>query len=181
MTATATAAPVTDEESGLEVRFNLHPRKKNNLRVAAMYGAYSGGMSLEEVARLYRVSRQAVYDVFRTRGYPLRSKESAGRYHTTCHGTRWYKTKGGYLRGTVGGVRKLLHQHVWELSNGPIPPGHVLHFKDGNPARCALSNLELVPKGQMSARFNPERRTNPAKSWETRRARKAAKKSSWEK
>jgi hypothetical protein len=144
---------VHDEHTGLEVRYNMHPRRKNALKVAAMYEAYKTGLSLEAVGETYGVTRQAVHDVFRTRGYPLRTKESAGRYFTTCYGVRWYRTKDGYLRGTIGGRRTFLHREVWERKNGPVPRTHVLRFLDGDKTRCTHQNLELVEKIRMPDRF----------------------------
>jgi hypothetical protein len=48
-----------------------------------------------------------------------------------------------------------MHQFVWEERYGPIPIGHVIHHKDNDPANNALENLELVPRNEMSKRFNP--------------------------
>jgi hypothetical protein len=33
---------------------------------------------------------------------------------------------------------------VWEQHNGPIPPKHIVAFKDRNRANCAIENLELM-------------------------------------
>jgi hypothetical protein len=41
-------------------------------------------------------------------------------------------------------VWPLLHRHIWEQEHGPIPPKHMVSFKDGNRANCVLDNLELV-------------------------------------
>lgn len=41
---------------------------------------------------------------------------------------------------------KLLHQKVWEETNGKIPSGKVLWFKDGNSENCTLENLELITR-----------------------------------
>ncbi len=142
-----------DTERGYQIRYNRHPNKKNNFTVAEMYDCYKDGMSLATIGKLYGKSRQAVYDVFRSRGYPLRSKFKSGLYVTTVYGVKWYKGKGGYLRGTIDGKRTLLHRVVWERGKGSIPEGFVLHFKDGDVTRCILSNLELVAKKEMCVRF----------------------------
>lgn len=42
----------------------------------------------------------------------------------------------------------LLHRHLWEQANGPIPKGHVLRFINGNTMDCELSNLMLVPMSE---------------------------------
>jgi hypothetical protein len=57
------------------------------------------GKSLEEVGTVYHKTRQTVYDVFRSRGYKLRSKQLKGLQ--ILDGIRFTETKGGYLRGTA--------------------------------------------------------------------------------
>jgi hypothetical protein len=138
------------------MKFNKHRLRKNNGIVGVMYELYLDGRSLAEIAKIYGKTRQAVYDVFRSRGYKLRSKPLRGL--TIIDGYRFTEMKGGYLRGTVGNRRILAHQYVWEKTNGPLPEDTVLHFKDGDPQHVAIDNLEVVPKPQMAAKFNPERK-----------------------
>ena len=38
---------------------------------------------------------------------------------------------------------RLMHRVVWEQHNGPIPPGHVIRFKDGNTMNWDINNLEM--------------------------------------
>lgn len=40
-------------------------------------------------------------------------------------------------------VWPLLGRHVWEQHHGPIPPKHLVTFKDGDKNNCAIENLEL--------------------------------------
>jgi hypothetical protein len=49
-------------------------------------------------------------------------------------------------------VWKLYHHHIWEAANGPIPPNHILVFRDGNRANCALENLELITRRENAHR-----------------------------
>jgi hypothetical protein len=39
---------------------------------------------------------------------------------------------------------RLMHRVVWEQYNGPIPPGHIVRFKDGNTLHWDISNLEMI-------------------------------------
>jgi hypothetical protein len=39
---------------------------------------------------------------------------------------------------------RALHRAIWEEAHGPVPPGHIVIFKDGNKLNCVLENLELV-------------------------------------
>lgn len=54
---------------------------------------------------------------------------------------------------------RLLHLHNWEQVNGPIPEGHVITFKDGDPHNCDISNLRMVRKDDfaMVRRFSDTR------------------------
>lgn len=143
-----------DPERGYQIRYNRHPKRKNNLKVAEMYDCYKDGMSLATIAKLYApLTRQAVYDIFKSRGYPLRKKKFKGLQ--ILDGIRFTLTKGGHLRGTVGKRRVLMHWYIWEKANGPIPAGHCIFHKDHNPANNSIDNLELLPKSQMSHVFNP--------------------------
>lgn len=143
-----------EEDTGLEIRYNRHPKKQNNIKIAAMYGAYKDGMSLSAIARIYRITRQAVYSTFHSRGYPLRSKERKGL--TRKFGISFTLDGRGVLRGTKDGNRVYLHRLVWERAHGPLPSAHVLTFKDGVKTNVTIENLELVPMSGMAHRFNPE-------------------------
>lgn len=39
---------------------------------------------------------------------------------------------------------ELLHRHIWEQENGPIPEGHRLIFRDGNRDNVTLENIVCV-------------------------------------
>ncbi len=49
-------------------------------------------------------------------------------------------------------VWPLLQRHVWEEHHGPIPPGHVVAFKDKNRQNCAIENLECIPRSELAHR-----------------------------
>jgi hypothetical protein len=53
-----------------------------------------------------------------------------------------------------GNVRvwPLLARHVWEQGHGPIPPGHVVAFKDRDRGNCAMDNLELISRAELAHR-----------------------------
>lgn len=42
------------------------------------------------------------------------------------------------------------HWLVWEAAHGPVPPKHVIAFRDGNRQHCALENLVCVPRAAMA-------------------------------
>lgn len=45
-----------------------------------------------------------------------------------------------------------IHRLLWIETNGPIPPGYRLAFKDGNRANIVIENLELVSVAEMMRR-----------------------------
>jgi hypothetical protein len=81
---------------------------------------------------------------------------------------RWRK---GFLYRKVSEARygtarrrwKRVHHILWEEANGPIPPGHVVHFIDGDSTNLAFSNLACVHRGVLAwiARNYPEKPADP--------------------
>jgi hypothetical protein len=52
-----------------------------------------------------------------------------------------------YMRVSIG-VWKLLHRVVWQESNGEIPAGHIVVFRDKNTLNCEISNLEIITRAE---------------------------------
>lgn len=134
-----------------------------------LYGTGDAPMSLADIGRAYQVSRQAVYDIFASRHWPMRSKQYKGL--TVIDGVRYTLDGAGYLRGSKDGRRIYAHKVLWEEANGPVPGTHVLHTRDGDKLNLELSNWYLVHKSEMHRVFNPERKLDVGnkKNWETRR------------
>lgn len=60
---------------------------------------------------------------------------------------------------------KLLHRHVWEQANGPIPRGHVVRFIDGDTMNCELSNLQLITMAEnMTRNYNRDKQAQGMKA-----------------
>lgn len=57
-----------------------------------------------------------------------------------------------YFQRHANGRAEYLHRAVWSAAHGPIPPGHHVHHRDGNPANNALDNLECVSAAEHIAR-----------------------------
>ena len=158
-------------------KVNKHPKRKNNPIVADMYEIYREGKSLAQIGAMYHKTRQAVYDTFRSRGYPLRSKQLKGLQIIDGH--RFTEMKGGWLRGTVNGRRIQAHRYVWEKHHGPIPQGYYVKLADGNRRNVAIGNLRLITVEENSSKYNPHLNqfTSPTGSRKSRlsiRARVAA-------
>lgn len=60
----------------------------------------------------------------------------------------------------------LLHRHIWEQANGPIPSDSLVTFVDGDTMNCELSNLNLITKAE-----NAKRNSNREKAAESMRWR----------
>jgi hypothetical protein len=122
--------------------------------VAAMYAMYQTGKSLEQVGVAYRRSRQAVYDVFRTRGYPLRTKKKLA-VMAELDGLRFTLHR-GYLRATQHNNRNMfMHTYVWQKHNGPVPPSYGIHHSNLDKTDNRIENLELLTIAEISSKHSP--------------------------
>lgn len=61
-----------------------------------------------------------------------------------------------YIRVSLG-KWELLHRHIWEKANGPIPENHNVVFIDKNHLNCELSNLELISNEELMERNTIQR------------------------
>lgn len=41
---------------------------------------------------------------------------------------------------------EFVHRRTWEAAHGPIPPGEMIRFKDGDQMNCDLDNLMLITR-----------------------------------
>lgn len=66
----------------------------------------------------------------------------------------------GYLYRKVADIRNVPwtrnwvveHHRLWEATNGPIPPGHALAFKNGDRRDIRLENLQCITRRELMAR-----------------------------
>jgi hypothetical protein len=47
-------------------------------------------------------------------------------------------------KASRSGRRIYYHIYLWQLENGPVPSGHVIHHRDRNKRNNNLNNLELM-------------------------------------
>lgn len=59
---------------------------------------------------------------------------------------RGHKTKNGYIVLYRKGKLVFEHREIWELNNGPIPDGFVIHHKNHDPSDNCIANLQLMPR-----------------------------------
>lgn len=60
----------------------------------------------------------------------------------------------GYMKVKVAepNAWEWTHRRKWEAVHGPIPKGSLLVFRDGDHTNCAVSNLELITRGELMRR-----------------------------
>lgn len=54
----------------------------------------------------------------------------------------------GYKHYGAGRKHILEHRIVWEAEHGPIPPGMVIHHRDGNKLNNTIDNLEMMTNAE---------------------------------
>lgn len=62
----------------------------------------------------------------------------------------------GYVEVKVAdpGKWRLKHRVIWEEAHGPIPRGHNVQFRDGNPQNLSLDNLYLISRSEQLRKHN---------------------------
>lgn len=76
------------------------------------------------------------------------------------------KTKKSYYMIKLEGERKLIykHTHVWETTNGKVPKGFVVVFKDSDTFNCVIDNLECISRAELMSRNTIQRYPKELKS-----------------
>ena len=113
----------------------------NNLKAIEMYQYYKTGLSLEDVGKIYGISRQSVYASFKCRNFELRKKKTLP--FIIVDGLKFTIRYDGYYYCTTNDTLSL-HKHNWIKKNGEIPECYQLHHKDHNKLNNEPENLELL-------------------------------------
>ena len=71
-----------------------------------------------------------------------------GSLRTNSDGCIEIKIREGTWNAKQGPAWQLYNRYLWEQHHGPIPPKHIVAFKDGNRANCVIENLELLTMKQ---------------------------------
>jgi hypothetical protein len=73
-------------------------------------------------------------------------------------GAERFESRDGYMLRKVSNTgtqhRDWVGVHVltWEAANGPVPPGHVVVFSDGDRSNGLLENLECITRAELIRR-----------------------------
>lgn len=118
-----------------------------------MYMEYKKGYSLAQVGRMFGVTRQSVYAMFKSRMFVLRKKEPLP--YQFFNGIKFtLRTSIGYY-GKSFGNRELMHRYVWAFHNKKeIPEGYDVHHKNRDRADNRIENLELMRKDEHARKYN---------------------------
>lgn len=134
---------------------------------AEMYAVYLIGKSLAEVAELYGMTRQSVYEGFKRRSYELRSPNE--RPYQMLDGIKFTLRDNGYYGATTSD-RKLMHRYIWEKYNRLIPEGYDIHHIDHDKTNNDISNLAIYSKSEHARLFNTGRNQFSERSRENKKA-----------
>ena len=66
-----------------------------------------------------------------------------------------------YRMTTYNGRVMLEHRAIWEAANGPIPPGLVVHHRNGDRLDNRLENLELMTRAEHTRHHSPDTHRTP--------------------
>ena len=85
--------------------------------------------------------------------------------HNTCYDGHERISKDGYIEVRImKGKYVSKHRHLWEQSNGKLPKGYILIFKDKNQQNTSLDNLELISREENMRRNTIHRFPNELKT-----------------
>lgn len=125
---------------------------KRNIFYENAYEYYKSGKSLSQVAEIIGVTRQCVYDAFKSRGYILREKKY--RDYQIYDNIKFTLRNSGYYSSSTGN-RYLMHRYVWTIEKGNIPEGYDIHHKNCDRSDNRIQNLECLPKSEHTRLYSP--------------------------
>lgn len=106
----------------------------------AKWSRYSKGLS--------KFCSRACASHYRADSLPTHiGKENSNKYfddkkQTWC--VYWYGDDGKRHNSTLA-------KWLWDMAGRPIPPKHVVYYKDGNPNNCVLENLILMSRTEFNS------------------------------
>ena len=110
-------------------------RNKKNIYDDA-YKLYFAGLSLQQVASQFGVTRQCIYKAFKLRGFTLRGVNF--RPYQIYDNKKFTLRNNGYYSLTTND-RCLMHRYVYEKEIGKIPNKFDIHHIDQNKSNNKIN------------------------------------------
>jgi hypothetical protein len=100
----------------------------------------------------YSIGRGRMEQTTFKKGQTPRNWQPVGSIRTNSDGYLEIKVREGRWNARQGQAWQLLHRELWKREHGPIPPKHVVVFKDRNRKNCFIENLELISMAENTRR-----------------------------
>lgn len=107
---------------------------------------YNEGFSCEKIAKMFNMSRQAVWQRLKTNKVKLRKTKCLPFIMYDGHKFTIHYDYYRYTANRVSGV--LLHRYKYEREVGKIPKNHDIHHIDENRLNNNIDNLECIPNSE---------------------------------
>lgn len=114
-------------------------RQADRLRIVGVQSRYQKGREPENKGK---TMPKEVYEKVKRTMFKKGNKP-----HNTNYNGHERISKNGYIEIRIRlGKYVLKHRYVWEQTNGKVPKGYIVVFKDRNPNNIVLENLELISR-----------------------------------
>ncbi len=114
-------------------------RQADRLRIVGVKSRYNKGQEPENKGKpmskdLYEKCKPTMF-------------KKGNEPHNTNYDEHERLSKDGYIEIRIRkGKYVLKHRHIWEQSNGKVPKGFIVVFKDRNHQNITLENFELISR-----------------------------------
>ena len=135
------------KDLGLKIPDELIAQRKQESRIQKGNVPLNKGKKWDEFKTPEDIAN-SLKTTFKKGHVPHNAKEADGTIsiRTDSKG-RPYK----WIRVSLG-KWAMLHVHMWEQANGPVPEGHIIIFKDKNGLNCTMGNLECISRAEHAIR-----------------------------
>lgn len=137
-----------------------HRKKAPTIEIIQLY---NDGFSCEDIAEMYEMSRQAVWERLKRNNVVMRKKKVLP--FIIYGGIKFTPSENGYYRATRRDKHVSLHRYKYEKEIGKIPDGFDIHHIDNNKLNNDIKNLECLPKHEHTKKYSPHH--NQYKNYKT--------------
>lgn len=127
-----------------------HSKKAPNKDIIKLY---KEGFSCQDIAKIFSMSRQAVWERLKTNGVKLRTKKILP--FIIYDEIKFTASDNGYYRATRRDKNISLHRYKYTKEVEPIPKGYEIHHINGDKQDNSISNLECLSKSDHTKKYSP--------------------------